>query len=101
MQHNEIQHLLSYSPSVKLLRAKTAPLIISFLFKAFKAKNIITIPAYELTNQLAEYVEILEDQQLLLLEGKDTLKTASHSALRERAENQFDTRRAAISRTSA
>lgn len=76
MQHNEIQHLLSYSPSVKLLRAKTAPLIISFLFKAFKAKNIITIPAYELTNQLAEYVEILEDQQLLLLEGKDTLKTA-------------------------
>ena len=76
MQHNEIQHLLSYSPSVKLLRAHTAPLIISFLFKEFKTKNLITISAYELTNHLAEYLEYLEDQQLFQSEGKDNLKTA-------------------------
>ncbi len=76
MQHNEIQHLIAFSPSVKLLRAKTAPLIISFLFQEFKAKNLIVVSAYELTNKLAEYLETLDDQQILLSEGKDTLKTA-------------------------
>ena len=76
MQFNEIQHLLSYSPSVKLLRAKSAPLVISFLYKEFKFRNIIAISAYELTNHLAEYLETLEDQQIVQWEGKDTLRTA-------------------------
>ena len=76
MQYNEIQHLLSYSPSVKLLRANSAPLVISFLYREFKFRNLIAISAYELTNHLAEYLETLEDQQLFELDGKDTLKTA-------------------------
>jgi len=76
MHHNEIQHLLSYSPSVKLLRAHSAPLILSFLYKEFKVKNVIAISAYELTNHLAEYLESLEDQQLFESEGKDGLKLA-------------------------
>lgn len=76
MHYNEIQHLLSVSPSVKLLRAFSAPLTLSFLHKAFKSKNIIAISAYELTNQLAEYLENLEDQQLFEAEGKDSLKLA-------------------------
>lgn len=76
MQFNEIQHLLSYSPFVKLLRAKSAPLVISFLYKEFKARNIINTSAYELTNHLAEYLEALEDHQLVEADGKDTLKTA-------------------------
>jgi hypothetical protein len=78
MQHNEIQRLLSFSPSVKILRAKTAPLIISFLFKEFKARNLIAISAYEVTNHLAEYIETLEDREILELAGKDSLKFARH-----------------------
>lgn len=78
MQHNEIQRLLSFSPSVKLLRAKTAPLIISFLYKEFKARNLIAIAAYEVTNHLAEYVETLDDEEVMELAGKDSLKFARH-----------------------
>lgn len=76
MKYTEIQHLLSYSPAIKLLRAKTAPLTISFLYKTFKEKNIISIPVYELTNQLAEYLETLEDDEILESEGKNPLKIA-------------------------
>lgn len=76
MQHNEIQRLLSFSPSVKLLRAKTAPLIISFLFKEFKVRNLIAISAYEVTNHLSEYIETLDDEEILELAGKDSLKFA-------------------------
>lgn len=78
MQHNEIQRLLSFSPSVKLLRAKTAPLIISFLHKEFKSRNLIAISAYEVTNHLAEYVEMLDDEDIVELAGKDSLQKARH-----------------------
>ena len=78
MQHNEIQRLLSFSPSVKLLRAKTAPLIISFLHKEFKSRNLIAISAYEVINHLVEYVEMLDDEDIVELAGKDSLQKARH-----------------------
>jgi len=76
MQHEEIKRLLSFSPAVKLLRSKNAPLIISFLYEEFKVSNRITLPAYELISHLAEYLEALEDQELIEIEGKDALKLA-------------------------
>jgi len=76
MQHEEISRLLSFSPTVKLLRSKNAPLVISFLYEEFKANNRITIPAYELISHLAEYVEVLEDRDLMEIEGKDSLAIA-------------------------
>ena len=76
MQHEEISRLLSFSPTVKLLRAKNAPLVVSFLYEEFKANNRITLPAYELLNHLAEYIEALEDRDILEMEGKDSLATA-------------------------
>ncbi len=76
MQHEEIKRLLSFSPAVKLLRSKNAPLIISFLYEEFKANNRITLPAYELISHLAEYIEALEDQELMEIEGKDSLVMA-------------------------
>lgn len=76
MQHEEIKRLLSFSPTVKLLRARNAPLVISFLYEEFKANNRIALPAYELISRLAEYVEALEDQELIDVEGKDSLTIA-------------------------
>ena len=76
MQHEDIKHLLSFSPTVKLLRAKSAPLVISFLYETFKVNNRITLPAYELINQLAEYIEALEDRDLIDIEDKDSLSIA-------------------------
>ncbi len=58
------------------MRAKSAPLIISFLYEEFKASNRISIPAYEVINHLAEYLEALEDQELLDIEDKNSLTMA-------------------------
>lgn len=74
MQHNDIQRLISYSPTVKLLRAKSAPLIISFLHKEFKARNLIVIPAYEVIAHLADYIEALDDKDILDIEASDSLQ---------------------------
>jgi len=76
MQHEEIKRLLSFSPTVKLMRSKNAPLIISFLYEEFKVSNRITLPAYELINHLAEYLEALEDRELIEIEDKDSLVMA-------------------------
>ena len=88
MQHEEIQHLLSFSPTVKLLRAKSAPLVISFLYQAFKVNNRITLPAYELVTQLAEYLEGLEDKDLVDIEDKDSLSLARKYLDRWASEDQ-------------
>jgi len=76
MQHEEIKRLLSFSPTVKLLRSKNAPLIISFLYEEFKVNNRITLPAYELISHLAEYIEALEDRELIEIQDKDSLVIA-------------------------
>ncbi len=59
MNYTELQILLSQSPSIRLLRAKNAPLILSFLYREFKETNRLTIPNYELADALAEYLEVL------------------------------------------
>ena len=74
MQHEEISRLLSFSPTVKLLRAKNAPLVVSFLYEEFKANNRITLPVYELLNHLAEYIEALEDCSVFSIEYQDYMK---------------------------
>lgn len=76
MQHQEIRRLISFSPTVKLLRAKTAPLIISFLFKEFKEQNRIVVSAYETINHLADYMELLDEEDLVEWDIKNPLTTA-------------------------
>lgn len=76
MQHDEVKRLIASSSTIKLLRAKSAPLIINFLYQAFKAKNQIVVPAYELINQLAEFLENLEDREVLDLQDSNTLGLA-------------------------
>lgn len=72
MDHEKLQVLFVKSPSMKLLRARHAPLIISFLYKEFKLPNKITVPNYELVDKLADYLEVLnfhdEDEEEELVE---------------------------------
>ncbi|MFK7932762.1 MAG: DUF3375 domain-containing protein [Saprospiraceae bacterium] len=76
MQHQEIRRLISFSPTVKLLRARSAPLVISFLHQEFKAQNRIVVPAYETINHLADYIEALDDRDVIDIEGSDSLQLA-------------------------
>lgn len=64
MTYEELQSLLSLSPTVRLLRAKNAPLVLSFLHREFKASNQLVRPQYELVSRLAEYLEYLNDAEL-------------------------------------
>ncbi len=59
MNYEKLQGVLSNSPSLKLLRAKSAPLILSFLYKEFKETHRIAIPNFELVDKLADYLEFL------------------------------------------
>ena len=78
MTYEELKRVMSLSTSIKLLRAKSAPIILSFLQREFKDNNRIAISGYELTNNLAEYLETLEDKDLLDIEISDSLSMARH-----------------------
>lgn len=76
MRYEELQHIIENAQPIKILRAKTAPLLISFLHTTFKTRNRIAIPSYELTTQLADYLDQLKDSDLLLTERGDSLTIA-------------------------
>lgn len=57
MTYETLQALFAQSSSMKLLRARHAPLILSFLYQEFKVPNRLTIPNYELVDKLADYLE--------------------------------------------
>ena len=59
MNYEKLTALLATSATIKLLRAKNAPLILSFLQREFKATNRLVIANYELVNKLADYLEAL------------------------------------------
>ncbi len=57
MDYERLTSLLANSAAVKLLRAKTAPLILSFLYREFKEKNRLIISNHELVNRLSDYLD--------------------------------------------
>ena len=61
MDYDQIKHELENSPSLKLLRSRNAPLILSFLYKQFKVRSRISIPQSELETKLGDYLEFLEE----------------------------------------
>ncbi len=75
MNYETLKSTLSISPTIRLLRAKNAPLILSFLFREFKERNQIVIAQYELVNHLSDYLEYLNDAELQESET-DLLRTA-------------------------
>ena len=54
------------SASVKLLRANNSLLIVNFLYQTFKVPNKITITDSELTQKLAEYLELRNDTEKIV-----------------------------------
>ncbi len=59
MDYARLHTLFAHSASMKLLRARHAPMIVSFLYQEFKVPNRITIPNYQLVDRLADYLEAI------------------------------------------
>ena len=66
MRYEELEQLIDTAVPIKILRARSAPLLISFLHAEFKMRNRIAISSYELTSKLAEYLDRLKDKNLAL-----------------------------------
>jgi hypothetical protein len=56
MDYHRIKNLKEINPTIRLLNADYCPLIISFLFQAFKKNNKITIPNDELVSNLYDTI---------------------------------------------
>ena len=63
MEHDYVKYLREHNPTVRLLRLDNAPLIISFLFRAFKSQNRLSIPGNELTSNLSDFLFYLNQEQ--------------------------------------
>ena len=59
MTFEKIYQLLTANTTVKLITATNAPLIISFLFKAFKQNNLITISEKDLAVILSDHLYLI------------------------------------------
>jgi len=56
MDYHQMRNLRETNPTIRLLNADNSPLIISFLFQAFKYSNKITISNDELVSQLTDTI---------------------------------------------
>ncbi len=63
MKLRDLQTFFKTSPSVKLLRAGTAPYVIEFLFRQFKTGGRITIPETELLVELRAYRDEIQETE--------------------------------------
>lgn len=63
MDHSYIKQTLEEHPAIKILRARNAPLILGFLYEAFKKRQVITISNQDLVIALAQYLNTLEEEQ--------------------------------------
>lgn len=61
MDHDQLLFDLKQAPSLKLLRRDNAALIISFLYRAFKGAQVVSIPLNDLIERLDSYLELLND----------------------------------------
>lgn len=59
---DRVADLWQQSPTLKLLRARHAPLILFFLHRQFKETNRLTVPNAQLTGQLANLLEDIRFQ---------------------------------------
>lgn len=79
MDYQKLEIQLKSAPSLKLLRSRNAPLILSFLYSQFKEEGEINIPNEKLVNQLTWYLEELnyadEEEDLSSL-GADNYERA-------------------------
>jgi hypothetical protein len=93
MRYEELEQLIDHAQPIRILRLRTAPLLISFLYAEFKARNRIAIASYELTSRLADYLEQLRDETLVSTE-KGSALTAARKYIEQwcSEENRYITR---------
>lgn len=63
MEYHHLRQLKKEHPSLLLLNARNAPLIVAFLNKAFKTSNRSTIPEDQLTDWLDDFMFDLSDSE--------------------------------------
>ena len=56
MRYEELEQLIDHALPIKILRARSAPLLISFLHAEFKKRNRIAISSYELKSRFVRFV---------------------------------------------
>lgn len=61
MDYHRIKSLKENNPTIRLLNADNSPLIISFLFQAFKENNRISIPNDELVSNLTDTIYFIRN----------------------------------------
>ncbi len=60
MDLENVQNVLSHSPSLRLLRLKQTGLILSFFFSVFKNDNLFAIGERVLINKLSDYLNFID-----------------------------------------
>jgi hypothetical protein len=79
MNIDQLKEIIEYSPAIRMVRAKNAPLIASFLFLAFKQENKFSVPEDRLLDKLADYlryIEFVADDEYEILASDDYLDKA-------------------------
>ena len=56
----KVQSLVDSAVTLKLLRSRNLPLIISFLYQEYKVSDQISIPYQHLVQRLADFLEEIE-----------------------------------------
>jgi len=62
MHFDQVRNTLQTSPLLRLLRARTAPLMLSFFYQEFVQDKRKSVPQQELIRRLADYLEHLKDE---------------------------------------
>lgn len=63
MDYGYLQHLRRDHPAWRLLAAGSAPLVVSFLYRAFIEPNVRTLPEAEIVGQLEDHLQRLREQR--------------------------------------
>jgi hypothetical protein len=76
MDYHEIKNLIGY-PAVDLLRSDNAPMVLGFLFRAFKAHHRAVLPEGQIRSMLEAYLEELRESE----PDRYTMSAAQYLAL--------------------
>ena len=84
MDYHRIKYLKETDPTIKILNADNSPLIISFLFQAFKQNSRNTIPNDELVSNLSDFLFSLRETY-----GNDIYPDSAQNYLEKWANDNF------------
>ena len=74
MNIDQLKEIIEYSPTIRMIRAKNAQLIVSFLFLVFKQDNNFSISEDQLLDKLSDYlryIDFVSDDEYEILPSDD------------------------------